>query len=531
MTSAAVTVLGGGVTGLSTAWYLAKHLPSSAAIKLVESSGRLGGRVWTERRQINANTSIIAEKGPRTLRAGQTRETQAVLELIDDLDLKSQVTTCPKTSAAARNRYIYYKGDLNRMPTGLGSLITGLPPAVRCLPGGIWRDLTTKNSNEDKGTNDESIHDFVSRRFGSQVDDNLASAVMHGIYATDTRNLSARALLYPFWLADRTGKTGVLRGLRRVAKISRARNAQFGVRDAEEALSISRRRRQDPEFWRKMNESSTFSFTEGMQVLTDRLGESLRALPNVEIVTGDPAIEAQEVNSNGVAQVTLAGGRSLLSHHVISALPLTSMGKIFKEPTPLINEIPYSSIAVVNVTYTGRGITPVDGFGYLVPRASAHESQALGVVFDSCSLPDQDGGADVSRLTVMLGGSRFKELFGDPHTVTKDVLETAALETIRTQLGINEAPVDIDATVCAECIPTYTVGYVDRLKTMNEWVNRQLGGRLSVVGAAYGGPAVPQCVVHARDLVCRHLKLDDLAAVSSNPQNVSGLDEIIRGFE
>ncbi|KAJ2612917.1 hypothetical protein GGF44_006064 [Coemansia sp. RSA 1694] len=80
------------------------------------------------------------------------------------------------------------------------------------------------------------------------------------------------------------------------------------------------------------------------------------------------------------------------------------------------------------------------------------------------------------------------------------------------------------------CIPTYTVGYVDRLADIHSWVARQLNGRLSVVGAAYGGPAVPQCVLHARDLVHRHLRLDDQAALQA-PQNVTGLEEILRGFD
>ncbi|KAJ2882209.1 oxygen-dependent protoporphyrinogen oxidase [Coemansia asiatica] len=127
----------------------------------------------------------------------------------------------------------------------------------------------------------------------------------------------------------------------------------------------------------------------------------------------------------------------------------------------------------------------------------------------------------------MLGGSRFYELFGKPDSVAKDSLEQAALETLSDHLGIRMTPIDVDATVGQKCIPSYTVGYVDRLKAMHEWVQRQLGGRMSVVGAAYGGPAVPQCVVHSRDLVNRHLILDSL----DKPQNVSGLEEIIDCFE
>ncbi|KAJ2369977.1 oxygen-dependent protoporphyrinogen oxidase, partial [Coemansia sp. RSA 2607] len=303
--SQAVTVLGGGITGLSTAWFLAQRLPPTARIQLVEGSSRLGGWVRTDKRQADG-ISFIAEKGPRTLRTGRSREALAALELVEDLDLTSDVIVAPKSSAAARNRYILYNGELNCMPSGIGSLITGLPPAVRCLPRGIWHDLTTK-SNRPEGLNDESINSFVSRRFGQDVDDNLASAVMHGIYAADTKVLSARALLYPFWLADHTGKTGVLRGLRRVAKLSRARNAKHALRDAEELYSISKRRMQNREFWSMIDDASMYSFRNGMQTLTNRLASRLADYPNVDVITGQSANEAR-TGTDGNAEIILANG-------------------------------------------------------------------------------------------------------------------------------------------------------------------------------------------------------------------------------
>ncbi|KAJ2612376.1 oxygen-dependent protoporphyrinogen oxidase [Coemansia sp. RSA 1365] len=524
--AAAITVLGGGITGLSTAWYLAQRLPSTVAVRLIEGTSHLGGWMRTDKRQANG-MQFIAERGPRTLRTGSSREASAVLELVDDLDLQSQVVTASKFSAAARNRYIYYNGELNCMPSGLGSLVTGLPPAVKCLPRGIWQDLT-KAKNTPTDASDESIHDFISRRFGKDVDDNLASAVMHGIYAADTKTLSARALLYPFWLADRTGKHGVIRGLRRVAKLSRARNARFAVREAEEQLVVSRRRSANPEFWDAMDEASMYSFRDGIQTLSDGLAARLRSHSNVEIVTGQPATEAR-IGPTDCAEIVLADGRVVCSQHVINTLPLHRIRKLFEKSSSntLLDETPYASVAVANVVYGKKDITPVDGFGYLVPRASAASSKALGTVFDSCTLPVQDGGAELSRLTVMLGGARFNELFGSPASASKKALEDAAVETLRSHLGLRSTPIDVDVSIGEQCIPSYTVGYIDRLKAMHKWVNGQLGGRMSVVGAAYGGPAVPQCIIHARDLVHHHLRLDAL----DKPQNVTGLEEIISGFD
>ncbi|KAJ2189024.1 oxygen-dependent protoporphyrinogen oxidase [Coemansia sp. RSA 353] len=513
----AITVLGGGISGLSTAWYLAQKVPTNVSIKVIEASSRVGGWIRTDRRHTPIG-EIIAEAGPRTLRTGKSPDALSVLELVDDLDLRSHVILSDAQSAAARNRYIYYDGTLNRMPSSLSSLASGLPAAATCLVGGVWRDFTRKSNTPVE--NDESVHEFIGRRFGQKVDDNLASAVMHGIYAADTKDLSARALLYPFWLADRMGKRGVISGLRKVARVSRARHAGRSVESVD-----GERRARNPEFWTSVDGASMYSFRGGMQTLPDEMAKKLRERPNVEISTGSKVVAAR-VGATGKAQIEVDGGRVIESDHVVNTLPLHSMQGVFgSDQTPMLDHTPYSSVVVVNLTYQGKGRTPVDGFGYLVPRASQHESRALGVVFDSCALPEQDT-CDVTRVTVMLGGPRFKELFG-----SKDVEAEAkllALDTVQRELGIRGDALDVHVTVGTQCIPTYTTGYVDRLQQMHEWTKRQLNGRMSLVGAAYGGPAVPQCVNHARTHVCDHLNLDTL---SQSPQCVSGLEEIIKAFD
>ena len=62
-----VAVLGGGITGLSTAYYLSKSLPSSTRIVLFEAGSRLGG--WLNSTSVDVgNGKVVFERGPRTLR-------------------------------------------------------------------------------------------------------------------------------------------------------------------------------------------------------------------------------------------------------------------------------------------------------------------------------------------------------------------------------------------------------------------------------------------------------------------------------
>lgn len=61
-----IAVLGGGITGLASAYFLSRSLPN-AKITLFEASSRLGG--WLHSKQVDiASGSIVFEQGPRNLR-------------------------------------------------------------------------------------------------------------------------------------------------------------------------------------------------------------------------------------------------------------------------------------------------------------------------------------------------------------------------------------------------------------------------------------------------------------------------------
>lgn len=76
-----VAILGGGISGLSAAYYLARMAPPTTKITLIEGKKRLGG--WIESRRVtpghydnihqlpknnSKENTILFEAGPRTLR-------------------------------------------------------------------------------------------------------------------------------------------------------------------------------------------------------------------------------------------------------------------------------------------------------------------------------------------------------------------------------------------------------------------------------------------------------------------------------
>ena len=84
MSSRSITVIGGGISGLSAAFHLSRRFParSGAHITLVESSPRLGGWVKSEKvrvkDQAGHEADVVLEGGPRTLRP----VSKAILELV-----------------------------------------------------------------------------------------------------------------------------------------------------------------------------------------------------------------------------------------------------------------------------------------------------------------------------------------------------------------------------------------------------------------------------------------------------------------
>ena len=260
-----VAVLGGGLAGLVTAYYLAALLPLSCKITLYESSTRTGG--WFDSHQIPKKNPVpalseeeikleILEGGPRMV-APQSRSTRfddlLFLELVDALELLDALRVTEKAHA----QYIYYPDRLVNMkmtssmprlhdfleqseatagtPVGIVHYANAMVKwASHCLTqlvvqpifrGIVPRLLYTRLFPSHKEAHqraldtaatmrapgrippDTSIGAYFERLTGGrQVSDNMLGALMHGIYGGDVWKLSIGSS--PFrglWLARGTG--------------------------------------------------------------------------------------------------------------------------------------------------------------------------------------------------------------------------------------------------------------------------------------------------------------------------------------
>lgn len=159
-----ITVLGGGISGLTAAYYLSFNRPR-VNVNLYETASRFGGWIQTETKD-----GRIFEVGPRTIRP-KALPGNTTLELIESLGLKSKIIPIRSHHIAAKNRLIYAKNRLCLLPTDVHGVLNTIPPFSKPLYKTGIKELFGRKSKTP--LNDESIYDFTARRFGKEVADYL----------------------------------------------------------------------------------------------------------------------------------------------------------------------------------------------------------------------------------------------------------------------------------------------------------------------------------------------------------------------
>ncbi|KZT00496.1 Protoporphyrinogen oxidase [Laetiporus sulphureus 93-53] len=532
-----VAILGGGLTGLSSAFHLSRRFPK-ARITLLERQPRLGGWVRSERVPVRVpiaaveggagrteEASVLLEAGPRTLRPNAL----AVLELVNLLNLTPSLITVPRTAPAARNRFLHIPGTrgLELIPASLPALLAS--PLGRLLIRAIVKDAVGSTykavgtHSTESTDDDESLESFLMRHFGGEFARTLGSALVHGVYAADARELSVKAAFPSLLEMERQGRGSVVRGAIRSA---------FGSTDSGKKV---RSREEDPtlkEYYDVgavpylMNGVSVFSFRNGMETMVRALENSFWNKGNVKIVKGDGAARLSKIGDN--FEITTASGRVHSVSHLVSSIPLPSLYSLLETSAsslpstsalsipPHLTASPSSSVTVVNLIFPvvfSRPLYP-PGFGYLIPRppppydySRGNELGILGTVFDSSSLAEQDRGpaADkVKKVTVILGR---------PYSASAANLQSPTfIDRLLHQLAVHLAP-NQDGEIRplpkplfvrihqhAGCIPAPTVGHERRMEEMRAAVREHWGERAEIVGAGVGGVSVGACVEMGRNV-------------------------------
>uniref|UniRef100_A0AAQ5ZY10 Protoporphyrinogen oxidase n=1 Tax=Amphiprion ocellaris TaxID=80972 RepID=A0AAQ5ZY10_AMPOC len=436
---------------------------------VLESSSRFGGWLWSTRRSDGA----VFEHGPRGIRpAGAVGRN--TLNMVEELGLEGEVLPVTYSHIASKNRYLYVNGQLHKMPSRISELLRTVPPFSRPLLLSVASELLVTKSKED----DESIHSFVSRRLGKELADIAVDSLCRGVFAGDCRKLSVRSCFPPFYNAEqRRGSLilGMLLGSGTILSLNIC-----DIRSIKES-------------W------AQWSLRRGVESLPESLAEYLQQSGKVQLHR-EAAVKQIHPSASGW-KVHLEDG-VVSADHIISALPAKALSSVLPSSCqPLIQQLQDVSsvtVAVINLEYEGS-ILPVMGFGHLVP--SSEDRGLLGVVYDSVPFPQHnrpDG--QTTRLTVMMGGAWFQEVFGPPEAVTDEHLIARATEAVQCHLGVTTAPIWSRVALQRDCIPQYYLGHFSKVESMRHFI-RENNLPLSLTGSSYDGVSVNDVIFSGRTAV------------------------------
>ncbi|XP_030637492.1 protoporphyrinogen oxidase [Chanos chanos] len=464
-----VAVLGGGIGGLSAGYYLSKS-PQVSKVVLLEGGARCGGWLHSTRREDGA----VFEHGPRGVRpAGAVGRN--TLNLVSELGLESELLPVTYDHLASKNRFLYVKGKLHKMPSNVSALIRTVPPFTRPLLLSGMREILVRKGKEE----DESIHAFVSRRLGTELADIAIDSLCRGVFAGDCRKLSVRSCFPPLFKAEKARGSIILGML-------------LGSGGGSDIPPSDLARRAAKESW------AQWSLRRGMQMLPEALEDVLKKSERVELHQHAPV---KNLNTTGTGwEIKLEDGATVKADHIISALPATALASALPSAAQPLSEllrgISSVTVAVVNLEYEGS-ILPVTGFGHLVP--SSEDRGLLGIVYDSVPFPQHNraGETTTTRLTVMMGGAWFEEVFGSPEEVTEQRLLERATQAVSSHLSVTATPAWSLVALLKDCIPQYYLGHWKKLEAMRQFISDH-NMPLTLAGASYDGVSVNDVIFSGR---------------------------------
>ena len=461
-----VAVIGGGISGLAAAHRLlelSKERNLPIEFVLFEASSHLGGVICSERRD-----GFLLEYGPDSI---VTEKPEAV-NLAKRLGLENEIIP---TNDEHRRSFIVQKGKLHPVPEGFHLLAPSmvlpfLKTGVFSLRGKARMALELFIPRTEKA--DESLADFVRRRFGREALERMAQPMVGGIYTANPEKLSLRATMPRF--LDMEAQNGSV--IRSLFKARRKQNQSLdkGTSGARYSLFIS--------------------FREGIQTLVAALvnvlpKESLRL--NTKVLSLEvPSPKSQVPSPNDKWRILTDKNEIHFFDSICLALPAHASAELVRSvDSDLADElksIPYASTATMNLAFRREDVPhKLNGFGFVVPFIEKRTLMACTF----CNVKYAERAPDgFVLLRAFIGGDLQPEMFALDET---KMIEGARRD-LKDLLGITAAPLFVETVKWGHSMAQYHLGHIERIERINERLKHFPS--LKLIGNAYSGAGIPDCI-------------------------------------
>jgi oxygen-dependent protoporphyrinogen oxidase len=470
-----VAIIGGGIAGLSTAWYLQEQAANQGldlTYSVLEQDDRWGGKIFTEKVAIPGESPFVVEGGPDSF---LTQKPWA-LQLSRDLDLDDQLLG---TNDQNRKVFVLNKGRPTPLPDGVLLIVpTKVMPFAKSpllsllgkLRMGLDLFIPPKRDGQD-----ETLADFITRRLGREALDKIAEPLMSGIYNAEAERQSLLAT-FPRFRALEEKHGSLIKGM---LASRRARNNGAGARQQENKTA-------------RPTTSMFVTLRGGTEELVQAVTAGLK---------GDMRLNCEVRSLRQVDnrfELDIEGEPPMVSDAVILAIPSFVASQLIQDDAPdaarMMETIRYVSTGTISMAFRAADIDLLEGFGLVIPRS---EDRAINAVTFTSTKFDNRAPEGYVLLRVFFGGSR------SPHMMELEDKElvTTVRDELKALLGIEATPIFHRIYRWNRANPQYDVGHVDLV----EEIEAALPGGLYVTGSPYRGIGLPDCVHQGQQTAARVL--------------------------
>lgn len=474
-TPKSVIIVGGGISGLSTAFALLEQAASADLLlscTLLDAAPVWGGKIVTHR-----VGRWVMEAGPDSFLS----QKPWAMDLCRRLGIADQLIN---TNPVEKKASVLRGGQLHELPEGLVTFTPSqLGPFFR---SGLlsWMDLARMGCDvlipPRRSMDDESLAAFFRRRFGRHACERVMEPLMAGIYAGDAEQMSLRATFPRFYELEQTHGS-VIRGMM-AARRARAQIASDG----------------------RPRHTMFVTLKNGLADLV--AGMTARIQQGGGVLKAGVQAEALRVRSHQAGRwmydVICSDGTALSAEALVLATPAYVSADLVRPLSPLaaglMETIPYASTATISLIYPAAAVgRSLQGFGFVVPRVE--DRDLIAATWTSIKWPHRAPPDEVSVRCYLGGVGREAILERDDEALVRCVRDELA-----SIVGLRATPQYVEVNRWHRAMPQYTIGHLDRLTQLEAALSR-FGG-LTITGAGYRGVGLPDCIRDGAETAARTLQ-------------------------
>ena len=435
-----ICILGGGLSGLSTAW---KKKKEGHDITLIESGPQIGGVLQSEKKD-----GYLLDYSANTLSLRNQHTT-------DTLEKMGVLTHALDANPKANKRFIVRNQKLVALPLNFKSFISSPFLSFKGKLRMAMEPFLSKGNQDGL----ESVASFISRRLGQEALDYCGNPFISGIYASapETLNLAnAFPALYEMEQQHRSLFIGMLKS--RGSKKTKTR---------------------------------LLSFPEGMQQLVFLIQNNLKP---EEVLTNESVLSVTRLAKGWKVQSQNPAGNisEFVCDEVISTIPVDQISNISwenikgREKFNDLTKVTYFPLSMVFLGMKKESIEHnLDGFGFLVPQKE--NLSILGTLFSSTLFENRAPKGNI-LLTTFVGGERMPDLALASEKQIYDAVE----RDLSKLLGMKNNPDFRHIKRWKKSIPLPDLKMRVRVQAANEL--SLLNPGLQFSGSAFSGVSLPNCI-------------------------------------